>query len=226
LANGLGLWGDGDEIGLLWDLEAAFRVRFEQAELSAVATAGDLYAVLRRHVLAAEPRGDACPTAMAFYRLKRTIASGWPTIELHPRAALGTLGRGAPKALQVALSDSDLRVPYFPLTGRGPALVSCAAVLLAISAICHLPLLSAAAALVSVAGVLLIQRDPRGWPQGCETVGDLARTLAAMNFGRLRAEGAGCRERDLWAAMIEVIGGHAVLPAGEIRLDTVLIDRR
>jgi hypothetical protein len=77
---------------------------------------------------------------------------------------------------------------------------------------------------VAAAAVFLHTVDPGRLRADCTTLGDLARTAAAMNFGRLVKMGARHRDGDIWENLTELLSGYA-LPKAEIARETVFLQK-
>jgi hypothetical protein len=61
-----------------------------------------------------------------------------------------------------------------------------------------------------VAGVILKYGDSGELPPHCETLADLTRTVAAMNYGSLVKLGARHRDEDIWENLVDALSGYAL----------------
>ena len=75
-------------------------------------------------------------------------------------------------------------------------------------------------------GLTLVLLDPGRLPADCRTQGGLARKIAVLNFGHLHAQGAKARDRDLWAALVEILSEYTLLPKAEIHPGTLILRRQ
>ena len=75
-------------------------------------------------------------------------------------------------------------------------------------------------------GLVLVLLDPGRLPADCRTLGGLARKIAVLNFGRPHAQGAKARDRDLWAALVEILSEYTLLPKAEIHSGTLILSRQ
>jgi hypothetical protein len=73
-----------------------------------------------------------------------------------------------------------------------------------------------------VAGAILKYGDPGQLPLNCDTLADLTRKAARMNYGRLVGMGARHRDEDIWENLVEALSGYA-LPKTEITRETVFL---
>ena len=214
----------GDE-GAEEEIEAAFDVKFTEAELVSMSTVGDLHEALVARI----PGGPGkCDTSMAFYRLRRGLKSIGETEPLRPGTSMppGLVER--PRSSLAQLSRlTGLRMPPVlvgPL-GMGGCLVGLVA--LALSAVLSQQTPVGAVLLVMGAvGLMVISSrlDPGRLPKEIRTIGDLARRTAPLNYGSLVALGARSSDELAWIVLTEVLADIAEVPASEIGRDTKVYD--
>lgn len=224
MPKSLGLADSLDVDDLLADVEATFDVRFEPDELRYVQTVGDIHDLL----IARHRQADgACMTSMAFYRLRRALRAQRPDVELRPTTPLVDLASGNPKRLFARVSaETGLRMPsgeggWLSVIGLLLLPGSLAAVVAA--AIAEPVAWGALAVSLFAAGVLAFRFDPRVVPEDCRTLGDLARVVARMNFGKLTKEGGAVRLDALWTTLAGLLARHADIPSGDIDRDALLM---
>ena len=229
MPNSLELDDDLDPVELQQSLEAAFDFRFSDPEAAACQTVGDIYAILTGRFATARDEVGRCVTAMAFYRLRRALSGLGIDTGLRPGTPLKGLSPLTIKSLLVEIGTrTGLRLPRHgaSLPGTAGALSVFAGFLglMALGVVgLHfwpVPLLTA------IAGFILIWIDPGQLPADCQTIGDLAQKLAALNFGKLVAEGAEPREKHLWEALLEVLSENSLTPKSEIHPDTLLLRKQ
>lgn len=224
--NTLGLDDDLDGAEVLQSLEASFGVKFRRSEAESCWTVGDLYTLLQSHLIRDDPVGSGCASAMAFYRLRRTIAKTSRLTRLSPTTPLKDVSTLPPRALFDHIrADTRMRLPHLEFSGVGwfGVVLLSGGVIGLLMAVGNLPNWKAFSGLAAVLGAVLMRRDRGRFPQACQSLGDLARMVAGLNFGALMAAGAGCREKDLWSALIEVLAEHSSIPKTEIRPETALL---
>jgi hypothetical protein len=225
----LGLDDDLDPNEVVADLEVSFGFRFTDAEASACRTVGDIYGIICSHF---SRRGDGagrCATAMVFRHLKRAFSDLSINAKLRPATRFDDFTTLTAKALfkQIRVR-TGLRLPRRRFALRGmlggwcifAGLIGLLATTGFDSHLWPIPVLTAAA------GMILVLLDPGKMPADCQTLGDLSRKLAGLNFGQLSAAGAEARDRDLWNALVEVLSEHSLLPKSEIKPETLLLQKQ
>ena len=226
MSNTLGLDDDLDGVELIRGLETAFCVGFSDREAEGCRTVGDIFMLLRIRLASGSDAGRRCVNAMAFYRLRRAYSEFGVEGRLSPSTSLkGFSRRSVKRHFKEIRRRAGLRVPRVGCTWLGQIgtalLVMSAAVLLVVAKWSPewwlLPIL------VCGSGVVLHRFDPGTFPIDCPTLGDLARKVAALNYGRFVIEGAGSRDNELWTALLEVLSEHSTLPKTEIRMETLLL---
>lgn len=209
--NTLDLVGDGDELDLLWDVEAAFEVKIDNEEAEQIFTIGDLRDVLLRKLGAdGERRRSACLTAVAFYRLRRAIADhsgrgGVTPATLLDRSLVGADYRRWKRAIE---TRCGLELPsgeaglverwlfvFLVLTGTVAsfALVKLFSIWGLLALFGWLPLYP------------LVRFLPSSRPAFCPDAGSLAREVAGLNYLSLKGEFGGRYPEDVLMALIAVV---------------------
>jgi hypothetical protein len=229
MSNTLGLDDDLDGVELLSSIQASFGCSFATEEAESCRTVGDLYAVLRNWFPSSRGNPGGCPTAMAFYRLKRAFKEVGVSGSLRPGSRLPELGAGHAKVLFQKLNlYSGMQMPrpragLFGLVGRWAFFGGL--VTGGIAASSDIPYLWLTSLSLLWVGLLMVWTDAGRLPRDCETLGDLCEQVAALNFGQLHAIGAEARDKDLWNALVEILRSHSFLPKAEIRHDTLLLQK-
>ena len=224
--NTLGLDDDLDGVELLESLETSFGVQFSDKEAEDCWTVGDIFTLLQSYLVRDGRSGAGCASAMAFYRLRRTLAESSLQPRLTPTTPLKDVSTLPPKVMFERLrEDAKMRLPRlsFSLAGQlGLVLLwigGVGIVLIAATA----PHWTVYAGLAGAAGAILMRVDRRRFPDACQSLGDLARKVAALNYAALVAAGANYREKDVWSALVEILAEHSSIPKSEIREETVLL---
>lgn len=210
-------------------VETAFKIQFSEAEAAGCRTVDDILQVIRSRFLSAGEGAERCVTAMAFYRLRRAVAGLGVRPPLTPDTFLGTLtGLSARKLLKEVGRRSELQVPAWKSTllgqvGGWTMLAGLTGLLLVAIVAPHLWFACVAMGLL---GFVLTRVDPGRLPHDCQTLGELARKIAGLNFGTLHAQGAKPRDQDLWDALVEVLSEHTVLPKADIHPGTMILRKQ
>ena len=227
--NTLGLDDDLDTVEVMCNLETSFSIRFTEAEFSAWRTVGDIYSTLRSRISNSTKGAGRCATAMTFHRLRRALSDLSIETRLGPDTPVKGLTTLTTKALFKQISArSGLRMPrprvaLWGTVGAWSILAGLAGLVTTAVFGPHwwpVPMLAAAL------GIMLHQLDPGDVPFDCQTLGDLSRKVAGLNFGKLSNEGAELHDKDLWNALVEVLSEDTFLPKQEIRPETVLLQKQ
>ena len=227
MANTLGLDDDLEPVEVLQDVEAAFSVRVTDAEAFECVTVGDIYGILRGRFSTSKESAGRCATAMTFYRLRRALADlSTDAGIIHSDTQVESLTPLTAKALVKQIgASSGLRLPRprsTQLGVTGGCLIFAGLVSLFAPAVFG-PYWWPVPTVIVAVGIILVRLDPKQIPPDCQTVGELSRKVAGINFGNLVAEGAEPRDSHLWTALIEVLSEHTLLPKSEIQPETVLL---
>jgi hypothetical protein len=204
----LDMCGDGDEVYLVEYVEQVFDIKFADAEMEATMTVGDLFArILERFPEPAERR-RVCLSACAFYALRRSLSATHPRYPLTLQTSLSPFAnRESVRALWARLeSDAGLCMPRLRIgwTPVGPLL----------SALRKLPRWAGFALGVIAMPIAVALAVPsffatalfvRQLPAYVDTLGDLAREVSVINFGRLSRRYNSYRVIDLWEALVSAI---------------------
>ena len=208
--NTLNLVGDGDEIDLLEEVEAAFSVKIEAKEAEELLTVGDLQDVLLRKLDANEARRSACLTAVAFYRLRTAISEVSGAKGIIPSTLLNRslLGLDYEKWAATIEARCGLELPI----GRAGVLTT----LLFVALFFGSPVAAAtlgksvgAWGLLPLLGWLLIyplfRFMPALRPSYCKDAGSLARAVAGLNYRSLSHEFGSRHPDDVLLALVAVL---------------------
>ena len=213
--NSLYLVGDGDDVDLLTDIEAAFDLTLSDDEAANLYTLGDLNDMLSTKLKATEGRHEVCLTAVAFHRLRRALAklSGIP--DVGPRTNLKEIlpDRKFSRLKPVIEDLSGLQLPA-PEMGDAASILT----LLLMFGTPVLALVSGlligqwawAVLLLWVLLVPLFKFAANQLPHHCSNVGSLAKAIAVLNQGRFAAEFGFSHRDDIWKALADIIDYHGL----------------
>jgi hypothetical protein len=224
-AESLNLVGDGGEIDFIEDLESAFGVALAADDAAHWRTLGD---VVRTFEMRLDPVGgeaQAFAIQRAFYLIRGAIGGGR---RIRPSTPLTSIGE-RPRDLAPRIAEATrLTVPVLRGSPAGNA-----AELVLLLGIGGLTVGAASGSTLGMAisgagaGAALLWIaffEPYRFPAEVETVGDLARSVAALNFAALHGAGAG-RGIGAWDVVAAVAAEHASGPA-EMGPETLLFPRR
>ncbi len=214
--NSFYLCGDGDDVDILYDIEATFGVKISDDEAKSLFTLGDLHDLLVSKLNASDLRRSVCLTAVSFYRLRRALIELTGFKDISPQTRLdsvfpsGKIGRIATEIEE----EIKMKLPP-PELGR-------LAGTLALSVIIGTPVLAIISGLfighwawfVLLLWALLVplfRFAPYRAPGYCVDVGRLAKAMAGLNYGRLAAELGVSHADDVWNALVEVIKNQTVV---------------
>lgn len=192
---------DPDDLAeIVREIERSLAIELPR-DLRDVVTAGDLHSEVL--AVAGTARGSACPTSMAFYRVRREMISAGLPCDARPDAPLVRSGFRSPRALRRHLDERTQWTMPGLVVGR----VGCAAMLVGSVASVGAwwtghPWVSVP--LMITAAVILLRFDPGVWAGNWATVGTLARSIAATNHVDLVRAGARHSPATIW----QVISRH------------------
>ena len=214
--NSLYLIGDGDDVDILYDVEAAFGVKISDDEAPRLFTLGDLHDLLVSKLNASDARRSVCLTAVSFYRLRRALIELTGFKDISPQTRLDSVfpsGKIGPIAEEIE-GHSAMKLPQSELGRLANAILQIV--------LFGTPALAIASGHFLIGGwgwaVLLLwtlvlpllmfaTKRPPGY---CEDVGDLAKAMAGLNYGLLAAEFRVSHRDDVWNALVEVIKDQAL----------------
>ena len=208
---------DLDDVEFVEAIEAAFGIKFSTEELERFYTFGDLYDATCRHVKPVERGSFPCLAASAYRRIKRAIGVTHPGTKLHPDTRLAKLiaDRSVSRWWRMLESESGLKLPDLHLN------IWCVLAFFALL-IAGLSIATGTAGYQRVAVLLLMILGfiaLRWWPKRLplRTVGELARSVGALNAAALAQPDGMMRERDVWSSLVLIARHHAV--------NDIIIDR-
>lgn len=221
MRTSLGLEGDLDDVELVQDIERAFDIRLSDDELKYCETVGDLFGLVVARLPVERDSADRCASAMCFYRLRRTVLTIAPHLELRPSSSIDMLRPISVKALYRAIQRTNgLRppAPYLSAWG-GVSLLGAVAVPIVLLWLGAPWWAACIAVLVAIA---LYRLSPVRLPPRLNTFGELVELVTARSIGTLAVHGARLRPAEAWKALQTVCADHAVTNGGEIYEGTLL----
>jgi hypothetical protein len=188
--------GDGDDADFFHAIERVFDIRLRSH------LPWTTFSDVRDHVLAQVAArgcgGTTCATQMTFYRLRRALGL---RREVGPETPMaGLIGENLRLAFNDLEADMGLKMPPTRAGSLGIVGGFCFIVAVAVLAFSTLPppLRIFVAGASAYVGLWLRHTDRRRLPQGCNTIGDLARMIADQNRGKLARDGARLTDSDVW----------------------------
>jgi hypothetical protein len=210
---------DLDDVDFIETIEGAFGISFRNEELETWSTFGDVFDTTCHHMQAIERGPIPCLSATAYRRIRKAILKDQPDVKVRPDTPLKTLlgGRRGPAWCRALQRDMDLQLPDRPFTAWSLLLflVTWFGIPIA-GGIGGLPIwmLILSPILGVFLGLLLRPSLP------VQTVGDLARAVAALNPKAL-SHGA-IRTRDVWSSLVWIARDNVGF-TDPIERETVLI---
>jgi hypothetical protein len=236
----LGLDDDLDSVEVVIEIEKAFDVEISDGEAEAVFKVGHLFDLLVKKIIAGD-ENRKCASAMAFYRIRRTLIDLRVDVGRSPSCDISRLHRVYTRSFVKSVEErSGLRLPQptFSLVGKAGVALILVGMLGALAAIvAALPLmfvsapiggwLQAASIILLVGGLVtgftLMGVDAGRLPTNCRTLGALASKAAGLSYGRLVKQGADGRHSCTWKALLEILSRFANVPADQISRETYFL---
>jgi len=215
---------DDDASQALSDLERSLGFRFQADELTTCRTVGDIFRVVARRLDGTG--GEACASAIAFYRLRRALTPHAGGEKLRPSSVLAAFVPVSPKRLFKQI-ETETRLHLPPPTnswlGRVAFAVAATAFLGMIPVHMLYPGWTLFTILLIPVSIWTFSIDPGRYPGDCRTLGDLAKKTAQLNFGPLLEAGARPRQGDQWEVLTEILSGYGTLPKAAITPETLIL---
>ncbi|WP_119301449.1 acyl carrier protein [Dongia deserti] len=192
---------DLDDVDFIEAIEAAFGIKFGNEEPEKWLTFGDVFDATCRRVHPVERGPFPCLSASAYRHIKRAILKDGPGLDLRPDTPLKDLVRGRRVSgwWRKLERVSGLKLPALQL-GLWSTLFFLV-LFLGIPLLVAISRSSGWLALLSVALAILVAIwSTRSLP--VQTVGDLARSVAALNAQTLSRSHGAIRERDVWSSLV------------------------
>jgi hypothetical protein len=223
-----------DYVELVLAIEERFQIQISDEEAASAGTVGDLYHVVlskMEPVPGEQPR--RCFTSTAFYRLRRGLVDvlGCQRRTVRPSTRLEALLPWTRRRLlwKTLQRRTGLQAPGLCHSPRVRTaflvvgMVSCIALAQVPSIDVLAPGTFAFPAILGLASGTVLARITRplavGLPRGVVTLGDLAKSMAALNYALLaRDTGQGDR-RDVWDTLCALMAGKPGLARDEITPD-------
>ena len=218
--NTLGLGGDGDDVGFVEAVGAAFGITFDK-EPETWSTFGDVFDTICRHMQPVDRGALPCLSASAYRRLRRAIVGIRPNSDVRPDTPLKELigHEGVSHWWRGLERDTGLNLPR--LTVANWAALLFFGLLFAVPGVAVVNGLPGWMAVLFPACWLFALRWLPSRPP-VRTVGDLARAVAALNAKAMSEMHGTMRTRDVWDSLVWIareISGHK----GPIDRETTLL---
>lgn len=207
-----------DTVELVMQVEETFQLEIPDRDAEQLVTVGQLYEYVRRRV----PRDGACVTRHVFYRLRAALR-----VRCRPDEILESLvpANDRPRAWTRLASKAVLQIPalrrpewVFTTGVTICALGAVGALVAALGATEFHPGGTVCVAIASIATyVLWLVTIPLAlhFPPRCETVGDLARTVAIANASELRIM-PGWSDMEVWRTVQRIIAEQLGVPLEQV----------
>src|SRR5262249_6825902 len=226
LANKLDLDTDLGDAIFVRELEKVFGVRLTQSDVGDWLTIGDVYDTLRIYIDDGLWRDGACMNAMAFRRLRYPLAKLASNRKLNPRTPMTMFNKTSVKRLLTHISsETRLNMPSYHLSCPGWLLLP----LILIGTVGWLPVIVLGPSWCFIPSFSLLclfvvaRLDPGALPADCHTLGDFARRVSVLNYGKFQEAGARSRTGDVWKALLNVAAEQSSLPSQKIGRETHLL---
>jgi hypothetical protein len=211
---------DLDDIDFIEAVEAAFGITFDR-EPAAWSTFGDVFDAICQRVQPVERGPFPCLSASAYRRIRRALLKIVPGSNVQPETLLKALiaDRSFSVWWRELEQESGLKLPLLTLTNW--SLLILVAVIFAVPGVVAVSGLPGWIAVLSPMLGLLAS----GWLPAkptVRTVGDLARSAAALNARQLSQSHAAIRTRDVWDSLVWIARDITAYP-GQIDRGTALI---
>ena len=226
--NSLDMYGDGDEVDLLIDVEETFGVAIEARGAETLGTVGDLYDVVVGRL---DPEPNApCLSARAFRQLAPELHAGGARVR--PSTRLASLAGGNQRVADW-LRELQFRTAL-DVDARSPG-----ALAVWVGLLCFIVPIAAIALTWDYAGYLALawpllwaftglfydwtaEHTTRCVPDNIRTVGDLIRRMMPKNYRRLTADGATGNRADIWLTIVALCRDHSGY-RGQVDRETTFI---
>jgi hypothetical protein len=217
---------DEDAVDIVREIERSFDIVISNSEAAACQKLGDIHDLLRRRFADGQIGGEACASAMAFYRLRRALAGMQPDFKLRPSTLLLDITKTSVRHFFRNLEfASSLRLPQKDYSWIGVIGLTSA-----ITGLLSVPIVGGffgwwalISALMLLIGCSLLRFDPGAFPKDCRTLGDLAERVSILNFGRLAKEGARVGDANLWKALTELTSPYTSVPPHQMSREASLV---
>jgi hypothetical protein len=212
---------------LFKNIESAFGIDLGDYRSRCGTTIRELAAKVEE--LAKYPSADKCLTAVAFYRLRRTLQQfGFGRSTIRPATPLRQLlpWKNRQKRWQQVRDELRLKLPslIYPRWALFIALFGPATCLTAMKAFGRIPLSVISIFGLSVALVIpaIFASIPfaRKLPPGCDTCGGLAEVILALNYAAIAAENGSQRGAEVLWALRQLVATEMVMAIEEVSPDT------
>jgi hypothetical protein len=218
---------DDDASAAIMALEHSLGFQFEDGELAACRTVGDIFRIVSSRIESVG--GDACASALAFYRLRRALVPHARGENLRPSYVLPEFISTPPKQLfrQIEI-ETGLQLPPPAISWLGRAAFATAAMALLGILPAHMlyPGWTLYLILLIPAAIWLFAIDPGRFGKDCRTLGDLAKKVASHNYGHLLEPGARPSRSDQWDLVAEILSANSPVERADIGPDTLILPAR
>jgi hypothetical protein len=229
MQDSLNLFGDGDDVDVLTDVENTFGIAITDREAETTLTVGQLYDLIQMKCANAG-QTRACLSQIAFYRLRRALISQHVQIEIRPGTPISVVrqieGNSTGQKWKTLSHESNLTLPSLEAPNRNAGLhrfsppqwtlavfggmFGLGGAMLGLSKE-TLGFIFVGILTLGVVVGIAIHQVFKDIPRRITTVGDLARESAGCSFSELSRTHPASSPADQWQALTAVlrsISGH------------------
>lgn len=223
----VGVVGDGDDVTIIEAFEDVFKVAIMDEEAESIRTLEDAHSVICSKLPKDENEQMKCLTAMAYYRLNRTMLDHGKT---KPSKRVEVPKAISPQEFQQQLEKgSGLQLPFLTTSSTWVNAIGWSILATWIAG----PVLFSGFYAIAVGLITLVLNfaiwrfatsiDQQVWIfKG--TLADLSRRASEENIGHLVSEGGKWKAADVWTAMTKIISDETGFPAERMRPAMTFID--
>jgi hypothetical protein len=202
--NTLGLVGDGDELGLIKEVETSFGVQLPRSRLTDALTMGDIHRVLVEVLAASKGPRRICLSMSVFYRIRRALKNCGVVDRITPDSNLNALLEKIDvRRFRATLNEGGkLQLPPTELKTHSWAIFTLVAGSGLGLAIGLQQPLAVAATVFSLVGLAFLL--PRQFRKGYASLSDLTKYVLAMNFATIIKPHGPPHPDDVWCALATI----------------------
>jgi hypothetical protein len=197
-----------DDIDLLYDLEKAFDVKFQNDEVEKWMTIEEAFEGLKKHFKTDEQQQTVCLSARAFRKMRPILIGAGFDSKIKPSSLVNSRKLKSVRWIKKsALKEVQLELPITLGFGQCLGLLFMPVVLVVFwNPWKLLPQISfAITGLLIAIGFAVTKFCDNDFPSDIKTVGDLCEKVASKNFAKLLGEERVTTQVSLWNAFVEVI---------------------
>ena len=219
----LDLDGD-DDLDLIPIIEDAFDLKFGNDELTNLYTVGEVYQAIKSRYETEDSFNAACTTAKSFRILRQFLKKHYRFQRPKPSTLLSSIPIQSVRNFRSAFkTETGLRInTTFGYWQVGGALIVLLGLLYLWNPFYVFPLARTIWNILAIVfGLAFSFFGDNLFGSGNPTLGELSKTIAARNFGRLVGESKITREAQLWDSFAQLISDYCGIEKSVIGPDTI-----